>query len=48
MDPDVVDHTRDVYNLLDYLGDIGGLFDGLQYLFRAFIGFFSLLGYKPL
>ena len=26
---DTVSHTREVYNILDYLGDVGGLLDGI-------------------
>ena len=32
MSLDELTHTRTVYNLLDYLGDIGGCLDALKYI----------------
>ena len=34
---EAINYKRSIYNLLDFVGDIGGLFDGLK-----FIGFFFL------
>ena len=33
LNPDLVVVNRETYGFLDWLGDIGGLFDGLRYLF---------------
>ena len=30
--PDKIQHQRVVYNILDFIGDIGGLSDGISYL----------------
>ena len=30
VDSSVLNHTRAIYNVLDFLGDIGGLYDGLK------------------
>ena len=35
---DQVIHERTIYNVLDLIGDIGGLFDGLNYLAQLIIG----------
>ena len=32
MSLDELTHTRNVYNLLDYLGDMGGCLDALKYI----------------
>ena len=32
MSMDELNHSRIVYNLLDYLGDVGGCLDALKYL----------------
>ena len=37
-------HTREVYGLLDFIGDCGGLYDGLGYLVVALIQAIGLLG----
>ncbi len=37
-----------MYHLLDYIGDVGGLFDGLQYICQAILTLFSLVGFNPL
>ena len=34
-----INHTRAIYNLLDFLGDIGGLFDCLKVISWAIIRF---------
>ena len=31
---------RDVYSVLDWVGDVGGLFEGLYILFKVISGFF--------
>ena len=41
-------HTREVYNILDFIGDVGGLLDGIQYFFKAILFIVSLFGYNPL
>lgn len=30
-------HQRSVYNLLDFIGDVGGLLDGLRFLFSLLV-----------
>ena len=35
--PDKIIHKRTRYSVLDWLGDIGGLYDGLRYFFGAII-----------
>ena len=32
MHPDVIKHTRSIYTILDFLGDVGGLSDALKIL----------------
>ena len=32
LDPTVVFHNREVYHILNFIGDMGGLFDGLKYI----------------
>ena len=44
MSPDTKVYSREVYNLLDFIGDLGGLFDGLYYLFSFVLGIFSFFG----
>ena len=48
MSKDVGYYEREVYGYLDLVGDIGGLFDGLSYLFIFFFSLLGLLGYDPL
>ena len=43
LDADIVYHERKIYNILDLVGDIGGLADGLVGLGTAFLFFVSLL-----
>ena len=40
-------HSREVYHVLDWIGDMGGLFDGLKGIVEIVMGLVSLLGYKP-
>jgi len=37
LDADEVVHTRGVYNCLDFIGDNGGLFDGLSVIVEFFM-----------
>ena len=39
--PDVTNWNRQTYSILDWLGDLGGLFDALRYLFALFVHPFS-------
>ena len=39
VDTQIVKHSRQIYNLLDWVGDIGGLIDGLT----AIGGFFMII-----
>ena len=48
LDPAVEYHTREVYHILHFIGDLGGLFDGLKYICFLLLNFLSLLGYDPL
>ena len=41
----MTDINRETYNLLDFLGDVGGLNDGLFYAFKLVVGPFSALAY---
>ena len=43
MNLDLVVTERYVYSVLDYIGDLGGLFDGLKLFF---IGLISILNYN--
>ena len=40
-------HKRAVYNILDLIGDVGGLFDGLKYIASVFFSFISLFWNEP-
>jgi hypothetical protein len=44
MNKDVIYNTREVYNILDLVGDVGGLLDGVQYLCNIIIFFAAILG----
>ena len=37
--PDTVVYQRTIYTFLDFLGDVGGLLDGLKLIGATFIGF---------
>ena len=41
MSLDELNHSRIVYNLLDYLGDVGGCFDALKYLGTILVWVFT-------
>ena len=34
-------HSREIYNALDFLGDVGGLFDGLKLIGAGFVALFG-------
>ena len=38
MSPDLVHTERETYNFLDWMGDVGGLFDGLRYIASWLVG----------
>ena len=42
LSPDVIEHKREVYSILDLIGDTGGFFDGIQYIFKFLIFMLSL------
>ena len=44
----VVIHKRSVYNLLDLIGDVGGLFDGLKYIAKLILGIFGFIWNQPI
>ena len=48
MDDTVIEHERNVYNSLDFIGDIGGFNDGLSFIFKVLMYIFGWLGFKPL
>ena len=39
----MVIHDRAVFNVLDLIGEIGGLFDGLQYIAKFMLGVCGLI-----
>ena len=41
-------HEREVYHVLDFIGDLGGLFDGLKYICYFLLNVMAALGYDPL
>ena len=45
MSNDYSEYSREVYGVLDYIGDVGGLVDGITYIVQALIYLFSLFGY---
>jgi len=44
--PDIVNHTRSVYSVLDWLGDVGGLFDALNLIARVLLSSLTTLFLK--
>ena len=48
LDLDIIQHNRSVYTFLDYLGDVGGLFDALKGIFSLMVTFYSNLFGNPL
>lgn len=43
MSPDVINYKRSIYSTLDFLGDLGGLYDALDFLCRLTIAIYSLI-----
>ena len=43
---DISIHSRQTYSLLDFLGDLGGLFDALRLIIAALVSPFSALALK--
>ena len=43
LSPDRQMYKRSIYSILDWIGDIGGLFDGLQFIGSLFMGCYYLL-----
>jgi len=37
LNPDAINYERETYNILDWLGDIGGLFDALRIIFGLLV-----------
>ena len=48
LDPDVRVHERQVYDVLSYIGDVGGLYGGLVGLCQIVMQVAQALGYCPL
>jgi len=44
--PDIVHHHRSVYSVLDWLGDVGGLFDALTIIARVLLSSLTTLFFK--
>ena len=44
LDNDVISNLRQVYGVLDFIGDIGGLTDGLEFIASAILSIIALLG----
>ena len=40
-DSEKVSHSRSIYNSLDFLGDVGGLMEGLKMVATPFLGLLS-------
>ena len=41
--PEIVHHTRSIYSALDFLGDIGGLYDMLKIVAEVLLSVWSLI-----
>ena len=48
IDPTFVSHQRSIYNFLDFMGDIGGLYEALNPVGAAFMYFFGTRGLQGL
>ena len=48
MNNNYIEHQRDVYSVLDLIGDVGGLYDGLSSIIQGFLSLIGLLGYSPI
>ena len=43
-----MEHSREVYNILDWIGDVGGLFDGTRLIFEGSLSILAFLGFCPM
>ena len=43
LDSNEIHHSRTIYNALDFVGDVGGLYDGLRIVAETFVRIFSPL-----
>ena len=41
MDADIIKHSRSIYTILDFLGDLGGLYDALRLIGSGLIFLYS-------
>ena len=48
LDTDVLIHERSVYNILDLIGDVGGLIEGIGYITGAFLFVINLFIQNPM
>ena len=48
MDREIQIHTRSIYSFFDWLGDVGGLFDGLNLIGSIVMYFYSLIHGNPI
>ena len=46
LDEEISKYSRQTYSLLDFLGDLGGLFDALRLIAAALVSPFSALALK--
>ena len=46
LDEEISKYSRQTYSLLDFLGDLGGLFDALRLIAAALVSPFSTLALK--
>ena len=42
-DSEIVKHTRSIYSVLDFLGDVGGLYDMLKLVAEVLLSVWSLI-----
>ena len=43
LDTDEISHSKAIYNALDFLGDVGGLYDGIRIVAGTFVRIFTPL-----
>ena len=43
LDTEIVKHTRSIYSALDFLGDVGGLYDMLKIVAQVVLSVWSLI-----
>ena len=48
LSPDRIMYKRSIYSILDWIGDIGGLFDGLQFIGSIIMGCYYLFSANSL